>query len=121
MKLTVPLTEIESLDGKKVEPPPKSVSKPASLPAKPAAPVMVRTTSNTLDIRGKRIDEAESLLEPAIAQATEAGVLWIVHGKGTGRLRQGVQDFLERHPQVERFELAPQNEGGAGVTLAFLR
>lgn len=121
MKLTVPLSEIESLDGQKVEPPPQTSSKPPPSAPKPTPPVLVRTDSNTLDIRGKRIDEAETLLEPAIARATEGGVLWIVHGKGTGRLRQGVHDFLGRHPQVERFELAPQNEGGTGVTAAFLK
>ncbi|MFM6372805.1 MAG: Smr/MutS family protein, partial [Microcystis panniformis] len=44
----------------------------------------------------------------------------IIHGKGTGKLRQGVHDFLSRHPQVKRFQLAPQNEGGSGVTIAYL-
>ena len=47
--------------------------------------------------------------------------MWIIHGKGTGRLRQGVHEFLKSHPQIERFELAPQNEGGAGVTIAYLK
>jgi DNA mismatch repair protein MutS2 len=82
---------------------------------------MVRTESNTIDIRGKRIDEAESALEPAIAKATASGIVWIIHGKGTGRLRQGVHEFLQRHPQVERYEIAAQQEGGLGVTLAYLR
>ena len=61
-------------------------------------------------------------IERAIAKAVAAGsgVLWVLHGKGTGRLRQGVPEFLQQHPQVERFELAPQNEGGAGVSLAYL-
>ena len=122
MKMTVSLTEIESLDGQKVETPPKQKStspkQTQTTPSKP--PVTVRTSKNTLDIRGSRVANAEVDLESAIAQATESGVLWIIHGKGTGRLRQGVHDFLQRHPQVERFELAPQNEGGAGVTVAYL-
>ena len=49
------------------------------------------------------------------------GVLWIIHGKGTGSLRKGVHEILERHPQVSHYELAPQNEGGAGVTIAYLK
>ncbi|MDJ0691078.1 MAG: endonuclease MutS2 [Xenococcaceae cyanobacterium MO_188.B32] len=122
MKMTVPLTEIESLDGQKVETPPKQKSTPpkqtTTTQSKP--PVTVRTSKNTLDIRGSRVANAEVDLESAIASAIESGVLWIIHGKGTGRLRQGVHEFLKNHPQVERFELAPQNEGGAGVTIAYL-
>ena len=122
MKMTVPLTEIESLDGQKVETLPKQKSTPPkqtkTTQSKP--PVTVRTSKNTLDIRGSRVANAEVDLESAIASAIESGVLWIIHGKGTGRLRQGVHEFLKNHPQVERFELAPQNEGGAGVTIAYL-
>ena len=68
----------------------------------------MRTSQNTIDIRGSRVAEAEGDLERAIASATASGILWVIHGKGTGRLRQGVHEFLQRHPQVERFELAPQ-------------
>ncbi|MGK7931073.1 MAG: endonuclease MutS2 [Microcystaceae cyanobacterium] len=121
MKMTVNLGEIESLDGKKVEitapsPPPKS-SKPPT-PSKPSP--VIRTSQNTLDIRGQRVAESEADLENAIAKATESGVLWIIHGKGTGKLRAGVHEFLQRHPQVTKFELASQKEGGSGVTIAYL-
>lgn len=125
MKMAIAVTEIESLDGKKVDlPPPKATappvkSSPVISEVKPN--VTVRTSQNTLDIRGDRVDEAESKLEVAINRANNAAVLWIIHGKGTGKLRQGVQAFLSRHPHVERFELASQEEGGAGVTLAYLR
>jgi DNA mismatch repair protein MutS2 len=125
MKMAIAVTEIESLDGKKVDLPlPKATvqpvkSSPVVSEVKPN--VTVRTSQNTLDIRGDRVDEAESKLEVAINRANNAAVLWIIHGKGTGKLRQGVQAFLSRHPQVERFELASQEEGGAGVTLAYLR
>jgi DNA mismatch repair protein MutS2 len=125
MKMTVPLTDIESLDGQKVEIPVKE--KPASPPPPPKQTTekiipTVRTSQNTLDIRGSRVNNAEVDLEKAIAQATaaNAGILWIIHGKGTGKLREGVHQFLQQHPQVERFEIAPQNEGGSGVTIAYL-
>ncbi len=121
MKMTIAATEIESLDGKKVEvPAPKPVT-PSPAPATPKAPVTVRTSQNTIDLRGDRVEAAESKIEKAINQATESGVFWIIHGKGTGRLRQGVHEFLNHHPLVDRFELAPQNEGGSGVTLAYLK
>jgi DNA mismatch repair protein MutS2 len=123
MKMTVSIGEIESLDGQKVEvPKPKSAVAAQSPPTqKQKPPVAVRTSQNTIDLRGSRVNNAEVDLEKAIALATESGILWIIHGKGTGRLREGVHEFLQRHPQVERFELAPQNEGGAGVTIAYLK
>ena len=123
MKMTVPLTEIESLDGKKADIPAKSsaipVNPPPSTGTKPT--VALPTSQNTIDLRGSRVTEAEVALEGGIARATAAGVLWIIHGKGTGKLRQGVHQFLQQHPQVERFELAPQQEGGTGVTVAYLK
>ena len=121
MKMTLPVTEIESLDGKKVEPAPKVAPKVKPEPTPKPPPVTVRTESNTLDCRGDRLERAESRLEKALNQAINSGALWIIHGKGTGKLRQGVHDYLSHHPLVERYELAPQNEGGSGVTIAYLR
>ncbi len=122
MKMNVPLSDIESLDGKKVEVPVKPQPTPPSksTTTTPKQVTTVRTSQNSVDIRGQRVHDAEAELEKAIAAATEMGVLWIIHGKGTGRLREGVHEFLKRHPQVSRFELAPQNEGGAGATIAYL-
>ncbi|NEO27664.1 MAG: endonuclease MutS2, partial [Kamptonema sp. SIO4C4] len=122
MKTTVPITDVESLDGQKVEVPKETPkAKPAPPAAKPSSQPTVRTSQNTLDIRGKRVHHAEPEIEKAINQALNSGVLWIIHGKGTGRLRDGVHEILKYHPQVECFELAPQNEGGAGVTIAYLK
>ena len=116
-------TDIESLDGKKVS---TLKTKQQSQQKKNIQSINlevrhdIRTDSNTLDIRGKRIFEAEAGLEGAIAQATKIGMLWVIHGKGTGKLRQGVHEFLKIHPQVKDFKLAPENEGGSGVTIAYL-
>ncbi len=122
MKMTIPLGDIESLDGKKVEIAAKTTKKaPPPPPKKDNAPT-IRTSSNTLDIRGQRVADAEREIDQGIAKAfTTSGVLWIIHGKGTGRLRQGVHEFLQQHSLVKRFELASQNEGGAGVTIAYLQ
>jgi DNA mismatch repair protein MutS2 len=109
MKMTINVTEIESMTGQKVEP------KPA--PAVPISkPVTVRTSQNTIDLRGSRVADAEKVLDDAIAQAH--GSLWIIHGHGTGKLRAGVQAYLKQHPRVERYEFAEQSEGGTGVTIA---
>ena len=119
MKMTVSLADVESLDGKKAEVPAKKAATPPPSPP-PSAPI-VRTSQNTIDLRGSRIADAEIELDRVIAQAIDNGAVWIIHGKGTGRLRQGVHEFLAQHPQIERFELAPQNEGGTGVTIAYLK
>ena len=125
MKMTVAFRDIESLDGQKIETKVKekkqAVTPPPPQPSKPKDVPTIRTSKNTIDIRGSRVAEAEADLENAIAQATDSGILWIIHGKGTGKLRQGVHEFLKRHPQIAKFELAPQKEGGSGVTLAHFR
>lgn len=132
MKMVIPFTDIESLDGKRVEKVNptsektkvtvnKQQPKQATTIKTVSQPINVRTSQNTVDIRGKRVHLAEPILEKAIANATDMGSLWIIHGKGTGSLRTGVHEFLKNHPQVSHFELAKQNDGGAGVTVAFFK
>ncbi len=120
MKMTIDITEIESLTGEKVpkpaEKPPQAARVPQNTPAPPPEPA-IRTSRNTFDIRGSRVADAEVVLEQAIAAAQ--GPVWIIHGHGTGKLRQGVHEWLKQHPRIERFELAAQNDGGAGVTIAY--
>ncbi|MBD2209216.1 endonuclease MutS2 [Nostoc linckia FACHB-104] len=118
MKMTVKLEDIESLDGQKAEPIVKP--KPAPAPVTPAAPpaLAIRTSKNTIDIRGKRVADAELLLDKALAEAT--GPIWIIHGHGTGKLRQGVHSYLQQHPRVSKYEAAEQVDGGSGVTVAYV-
>ena len=82
---------------------------------------VVRFATNTLDIRGLRGAEVAALLGPAVDRASDLGTLWVIHGHGTGSLKAQVRTLLKEEPTVERFEDAPQNEGGAGCTLAYLR
>jgi len=112
MKLTTTLAEIESLTGEKTQP-----AAPRPSPPSASSAPNLRTTQNTIDLRGQRVADAEVLLEEAIA--TTPGPLWIIHGHGTGRLRQGVQNFLKHHPQVNHFEPAAEADGGTGVTVAY--
>ncbi|BAY71019.1 endonuclease MutS2 [Anabaena sp. FACHB-709] len=118
MKMTVKLEDIESLDGQKPEPITKAKPAPVT-PPPPAQPVLaIRTSKNTVDLRGKRVADAEYILDKAISEAT--GPIWIIHGHGTGKLRQGVHTFLEQHPRVSRHEPAEQSDGGSGVTIAHI-
>ncbi|MEG5060958.1 endonuclease MutS2 [Microcoleus sp. A2-C5] len=133
MKMTVKLAEIESLDGEKPETKAQlakvaaqaaataKAKQAASEPAKPNPEIAIRTANNSIDLRGARVSDAEIEIDRALSKAVEYGALWIIHGKGTGQLRRGVHEFLATHPQVSRFELASQKEGGGGVTVVYLK
>jgi DNA mismatch repair protein MutS2 len=120
MKMTV--ADIESLTGEKAAPLPKKSGAKVAGKSHPVVPVVaIRTSTNTVDIRGKRVENAEPEIERAIGQAYQSGIMWVIHGKGTGKLREGVHEFLTYHPQVDRFELAGEKDGGGGVTIAYLK
>ncbi len=133
MKMTVKLADIESLDGEKPETKAQlakvaaqaattaKAKQAAAEVAKPNPEIAIRTANNSIDLRGARVSDAEIEIDRALSKAVEYGALWIIHGKGTGQLRRGVHEFLDTHPQVSRYELASQKEGGGGVTLVYLK
>ena len=81
-----------------------------------------RVTSTELDLRGKRADEVEVALNGYLNDATLANLsqALIIHGIGTGTVRQIVRDFLAIHPLVKSFRTGNQGEGGDGVTVVSL-
>lgn len=81
-----------------------------------------QTASPELDLRGMRADEALAALERWLDDALLAGLAEgrVIHGKGTGALRQAVTEFLAQRPYVEGFRLGESGEGGDGVTVVRL-
>jgi DNA mismatch repair protein MutS2 len=75
-----------------------------------------------LDLRGQRAEDALDMLDRYLEKAYMAGLPFvrIIHGKGTGKLRQEVRAVLKDHPQVTSFEEGGEKEGGDGVTVAKL-
>ncbi|MEI6288973.1 MAG: Smr/MutS family protein [Chloroflexota bacterium] len=73
-----------------------------------------------LDLRGQRAEDALLMLDNYLDKAYLAGMPFvrIIHGKGTGKLRQEVRAALKNHAQVASFEEGHPNEGGDGVTVA---
>jgi DNA mismatch repair protein MutS2 len=73
-----------------------------------------------LDLRGQNSEDALDRLETYLDKAYLAGMPFvrIIHGKGTGKLRQVVRDALRGHPHVRSFEDGGEKEGGEGVTVA---
>ena len=72
-----------------------------------------------LDLRGKRYEEAMEALDAFIDQAllNNMAQVDIIHGIGTGVIREGVTKYLQRNKQVKSFGYAPQNAGGSGATI----
>lgn len=76
-----------------------------------------------LDIRGMNVDEGiietDSFIDSAVM--SHAGIVTIIHGKGTGILREGIQRHLKRHPSVKSFRNGVFGEGEEGVTIVELK
>ncbi|HEX3157551.1 MAG TPA: endonuclease MutS2 [Gemmatimonadaceae bacterium] len=112
MKLTVPLAALRR----------------ASSQAAPAEPVAIRgdlpeeEAASEIDLRGMRVHDMEDMVLQALDGAVRADLksLRIIHGKGTGALRERVGEMLKRDRRVKSHRLGAWNEGGAGVTVVEL-
>ncbi|KAA1039965.1 endonuclease MutS2 [Macrococcus equipercicus] len=82
-----------------------------------------QTIKMELDLRGERYEEALTRLENYLNQAllSNYGQVTIIHGKGTGALQKGVQDYLKRAKMVKSFRGGMPSEGGFGVTVVELK
>ncbi|PSL35198.1 DNA mismatch repair protein MutS2 [Planomicrobium soli] len=76
-----------------------------------------------LDLRGERYEDALARVEKYLDDALLSNYhqVSIIHGKGTGALRQGVQQYLKKHPRVKSYRFGEAGEGGSGVTVAELK
>jgi DNA mismatch repair protein MutS2 len=83
----------------------------------------MKAVESELRLRRLTVEEALALLEQYLYDAYMAGLgqVSIVHGKGTGQLRQAVRRFLTTHPLVKSYRPGGYGEGGYGVTVAELR
>ena len=111
IKMTVPLAALTPTESPPSE---VAVAWTADLPDVSAA--------SEIDLRGMRVDEAEATVLQALDAAIRADLrsLRIIHGKGTGALRERVTEMLTKDTRVKQFRMGAWNEGGAGVTVAEL-
>lgn len=81
-----------------------------------------RAVPASLDLRGARVEEAMELLDRYVDQAAiaEAGRVTVIHGHGSGALRDAVRDLLARHPLVREWRAGERGEGGDGATIVSL-
>ncbi len=106
--------EVENPEGKKKEEKVES--------GRQTAVVSTKSPGLELNLRGKLVDEGLDELEKYLERAYSAGLLFvrIVHGKGTGRMRDAVRKALKESSYVASFEEPKDGEGGAGVTVAVM-
>ena len=97
-------------------------------PKQPAGRTVTKSVSNeaistSLDLRGKNIEESLPEVDTFLDLLSRRNVpqCTIIHGKGTGVLRAGVQQFLRRHPLVKSYRLGTYGEGESGVTIVELK
>ena len=114
-KLTVDAGTLEKLSGaeKRKEKRKQSIYASAHELVSPSAP-------GEVDLRGMTGDEAQAVVEQAVDAAIlgEKPLLRIIHGMGTGVVRERVQRVLKADRRVKAFAFAPQAQGGTGVTIA---
>jgi DNA mismatch repair protein MutS2 len=75
-----------------------------------------------LDLRGKRVEEVLERVDQYLHDAYMVGMPFVrlLHGKGTGALRQAIREQLAHHPLVRSFAPAAANDGGEGITVVTL-
>lgn len=110
-RTTVPVSQLET-QARATQPP---LERQVSLPA-------VESPGMELDLRGQVAEDALLKLDQYLDQAYLARLPWVrlIHGKGSGVLRQVVRDELRRHPMVSSYRSGQAGEGGDGVTVAKL-
>ncbi|WP_080836635.1 endonuclease MutS2 [Cohnella massiliensis] len=119
MKMKVPVGDLELAQTKQPTSPAHTV--------KTNAATVKRTKSDDvrheLDLRGTTLDEAILMTDRYLDEAflSNLGQVYLIHGKGTGALRAGIQEFLRKHKHVKAYRLGAYGEGGAGVTVAELK
>jgi DNA mismatch repair protein MutS2 len=115
IKVFVPLDDLRTVEQK------KAVSHVATKPRE----IMqdIKTVKYELDLRGYLVDDAILEIDAFIDDCIRTGrtEFNIIHGKGTGALRAGVQNYLKTHPRVKSFRLGAYGEGDAGVTVVTLK
>jgi DNA mismatch repair protein MutS2 len=100
--------------------------RPEAQPARVKVSVDLQPREGSLsevNVIGCTVDEAIARVEKFLDESTvsDQQVVRIIHGHGTGQLRRGLAAFLKEHPLVAKFDLAPTNQGGGGVTVVELK
>ena len=82
-----------------------------------------KNVTTEINVIGQNVEEAIFVIDKFLDDSILANLqtVRIVHGKGTGKLRQGIHEFLKKHPHVKTFRLGSFGEGEMGVTIVELK
>ena len=82
-----------------------------------------KTISPEINVIGLNVEEANQIIDKYLddANLSKLESIRIVHGKGSGKLRDGIHSFLKKHPHVESFRMGSFGEGEMGVTVVTLK
>jgi len=114
MKVSVRRDEVKPLDEK----PEKAVARTGGVKRD-----LAKSVSLELDVRGQSVEDARVQVDLYLDDASINGLseVSIIHGKGTGALRQGIRQFLKTHPHVKSYRTGTFGEGESGVTIVSLK
>jgi DNA mismatch repair protein MutS2 len=129
LKLTVSSTDLRAVvrEAAPVKPSARGIAPSGGRPSvltsgsAPALPP-IQVKSNTCDLRGLRVEDGVSMATTFLDRALNEGqdVVFLLHGHGTGALREAIRGELERLPCVTRFRGEDPDRGGEGVTVVWL-
>ena len=110
MRINVPLDELETV---------ASAPRKGPDPLRAVAPAPLRAVPSSLDVRGARVEEAIELLDRYVNDAALAGApkVTVIHGHGSGALRDALRAQLRSHPLVKSWRPGERGEGGDGATI----
>jgi DNA mismatch repair protein MutS2 len=112
-RMRAPVRDVKVIGGQK---PTAKVSVHVELQPRVAAPADLNVIGCTVD---EAITRAERFLDESLLG--DQRIVRFIHGHGTGQLRRALAGFLQQHPLVARFQSAPPEQGGGGVTVVELK
>jgi DNA mismatch repair protein MutS2 len=122
MKLTVQAEELRTVEAAEVPRPRDSRPGARGEPRPASLEIPIQTSDNTCDLRGLRADDAVSMATTFLDRSLNEGrrVVFLVHGHGTGALRDAIRKELRASPYVTQFRPGESGEGGDGATVVWL-
>jgi len=122
IRVRAKFSDLERVSKLQVEGEKSNVKSQKSSDLRPSTFDLKRSPGMEVDLRGLMSEDALDKMEKYLEQAYLSGLPFvrIIHGKGTGKLRQAVREALRGHSYVKAFEEGKDNEGGEGVTVAKL-
>ena len=120
MKMQIKISDIESIEGEEDEGPKKAAGGKGTTAGSFGKAQSIHLE---VDLRGMTIDEAIAVLDKYLDDAYLAGVpkVTVIHGKGTGALRNACQQYLKRSKLVKSYRLGTYGEGESGVTVVEMK